>query len=65
MPSVDPRNSAFANKPYKTIEKARDNIAKNISLYFLKINPRQKPNRPAAITAIANRSKMSVIPKYF
>ena len=42
IPSVDPRNSALANNPYNTIEKASDNIAKNISLYFLKNKPKTK-----------------------
>ena len=65
MPSVDPRNSALAKSPYKTIEKARDSIAKNISLYLLRIKPRQKPSIPAAITAMVKRNKISVTPKYF
>ena len=62
---IEPRNSALAKRPYNTIENARDNIAKNISLYFRKINPRKKPSIPAAITAIVKRNKISVISKYF
>ena len=54
IPSVDPKNSAFARRPYKTIENAKESIAKNISLYFLNIKPRAKPNKPAATTAIKN-----------
>ena len=45
-PSVDPRASDLANKPYKIIEKASDNNPKKIALYFASKNPKANANIP-------------------
>ena len=54
--------SIFIKIPYKTIENARESIAKNISLYLANKGAIIKPTKPVKIKLMNNRRIASVSP---